>query len=311
MRSATALIRSGSATDDPPNFCTTKLTAAMVLGSIPATLPVFPASLDSAPVSKVNKRERQRINREARREYLEALTRRRRRLRMLRNVTILAVVVVGIGAGLAILNDSGTSSGIECRQVSTPAAKQVALSAPAMTIDTTQRYSAAVRTTCGTIEIALDAQTYPTNVNNFVSLATQKVYDNLAVVRVAKDFVLQTGSPDQTQAGGVGYTVQGTVPSGATGANLYPVGTVAMAKSGADPAGAMGSQYFIVTGTKGNALSGDYAVVGTVTKGLAIAKKIATFLPPNGDGVPSAHVNVEKVTITTKPKAAPSTTPSS
>ena len=48
--------------------------------------------------------------------------------------------------------------------------------------------------------------------NNFVFLAKQKFYDGLLFNRVAKDFVIQTGSPNNTTSGGPGYTVVGEVP---------------------------------------------------------------------------------------------------
>jgi cyclophilin family peptidyl-prolyl cis-trans isomerase len=107
--------------------------------------------------------------------------------------------------------------------------------------------------------------------------------------------VIQGGSPDNTTAGGPGYSVVGEVPS-ATPA--YPVGSLAMAKTGTEPAGTMGSQYFIVTGEANSGLPADYAFVGSVTKGLDVAQKIAGFYPSSGDGSPTKNVYVNKVTIT-------------
>jgi peptidyl-prolyl cis-trans isomerase B (cyclophilin B) len=78
-----------------------------------------------------------------------------------------------------------------------------------------------------------------------------------------------------------------------------------MAKAGSEPAGTAGSQFFIITGK--NTLTADYAYVGTVTKGLDVAKKIASFAPANGDGPPTKTVKINKVTVTITPKAASTT----
>ena len=47
-----------------------------------------------------------------------------------------------------------------------------------------------------------------------------------------------------------------------------------MAKTGAEPAGTSGSQFFIVTGAAAASLTPDYALLGKVTKGMDVAKKI-------------------------------------
>ena len=59
-----------------------------------------------------------------------------------------------------------------------------------------------------------------------------------------------------------GYTVKGEVPT-----DHYPVGSLAAAKSGTDPAGTFGSTFFIVTGANGATLPNDYARFGSVTSG--------------------------------------------
>jgi len=267
-------------------------------------------------VSKSSKRERQRQNREARREYEEALHRRRRRLRTARNLAFFIVPVLVAGAVISVASGGDDAGAVTCKEVKKPPAKPVQLTAPPMGIDQNQSYVATMQTSCGTIELSLLAQDYPINVNNFVSLANQGVYDATAVLRVAKGGLVQGGSPNQTQEGGPGYTTQGEVP---TAAKAYPVGTLAMAKTGTEPAATIGSQFFIVAGNVGKKFTPDYAVVGTITKGLNVAKKIASLYPPGvdpttgstNDGKPTQNVVVEKVTITTRGIVPPSTTPSS
>ena len=178
-------------------------------------------------------------------------------------------------------------------------------SPPPMTIDPTSLYVAIMDTSCGKITLGLNAVTYPVAVNNFVFLAQQKFYDGLDFARAAKDFVIQGGSPDNTQNGGPGYTVVGELP---TTQPPYPVGALAMANSSSDPAGTAGSQFFIVTSKKNSGLTATYAYVGQVTAGLDVAQKIASFAPKSGDGKPTTTVRITKVTIGITPSAATTTT---
>jgi peptidyl-prolyl cis-trans isomerase B (cyclophilin B) len=252
--------------------------------------------LDCRPVSKQSKRERQRLNREARRAYEESLAKRRRRLKTARNFAIFAVPVLVLGIVLSVSSSSSSSKAGGCTTVAKPPPRNEKLTAPALGIDRNAAYTAEITTNCGVIDVALDAKDFPVAVNNFVSLANQGFYDGLAVVRSAKGFVMQAGSPDQTAAGGPGYSVQAETPKTKP---YYPVGTLAMAKTGSDPAGTAGSQFFIVTGAQAGNLTPDYAVVGKVTKGLAVAVKIASFAPSTGDGAPTKTIVMEKVRILT------------
>jgi cyclophilin family peptidyl-prolyl cis-trans isomerase len=172
--------------------------------------------------------------------------------------------------------------------------KSTSLPAPSgITIDSTKTYTATIETTEGTIEIALDAANAPTSVNNFVYLTRAKFYDGLLFNRAVKDFVIQTGSPDNTTGGGPGYTVQAELPKSA-----YEIGSVAWAKTGTQPPGTAGSQFFIGTGSGITSLPKDYGYIGKVSKGIDVAKKIMGFAPASGDGKPTTDVTMTKVTIT-------------
>jgi peptidyl-prolyl cis-trans isomerase B (cyclophilin B) len=263
-------------------------------------------SVDSAPVSKAAKRERQRLNRETRREIEERIEKRRKTMRTVRGFAIVAVPVIIVGVILSVTNGSSSSSGASsCKTVKTPPAKATRLTAPPLTIDPHATYTATIQTTCGTITASLAAAQYPKAVNNFVTLANQGFYDNLAFVRAAKGFVVQVGSPDQTPAGGPGFTAQAETPTTTAGGSAYPLGTLAFAKTGSDPPGAVGSQFFIVTGSKGPAgLTPDYAVFGHITTGLNIAQKIEGFAPSSGDGALTKPVVITKVAVVSVPGTA-------
>jgi peptidyl-prolyl cis-trans isomerase B (cyclophilin B) len=250
-------------------------------------------------VPKATKRERQRQNRDARRQAMVEAEKRRKRNRTIRNLGLLLIPLVIVFVVIQLTNsDDGDST-------SSANDKRTFSKAPAQTIDPAATYTATIDTSEGSIVVNLDAAQYPTSVNNFVFLARQKFYDGLLVNRVAKDFVVQTGSPSNTQAGGPGYTVKGEVP---TTTPAYPVGSVAFGKNGVDPAGTAGSQFFIVTGAGNADLPADYAFLGNVTQGLDVAQKISDLAPASGDGAPTKKVTVEKVTITETPAAGITTT---
>ena len=81
----------------------------------------------------------------------------------------------------------------------------------------------------GRVTIILRPDLAPKHVARIKELTRQKFYDGLLINRAAKDFVIQTGSPDNTTSGGPGYSVVGEVP---TTTPAYPVGAVAFAKAG-------------------------------------------------------------------------------
>jgi peptidyl-prolyl cis-trans isomerase B (cyclophilin B) len=248
-------------------------------------------------VPKATKRERQRLNRDARRQAMEEAAKRKRRMRTGRNLALLLIPLVILFVILQVTNSDDSDSSSES---SNNDIKRTYAEAPAMTIDPAATYTATIDTSEGTIVVGLDAASYPTSVNNFVFLAENKFYDGLPFNRVAQDFVIQAGSPSNT-TGDAGYSVVGEVP---TGDPPYPVGAMAMAKGGADPAGTAGSAWFIVIGSANAGLAPDYAGLGTVTSGLDVAQKIGQLYPPSGDGAPTKKVTIKKITIDSTPSTA-------
>jgi peptidyl-prolyl cis-trans isomerase B (cyclophilin B) len=254
-------------------------------------------SLDSAPVSKAAKRERQRQNREVHRQYQETLSRRRRQRRLLRNLAVVAVPVV-----VALVLVYGLGGSDDPSDAAGP--RRTYASAPAMQIDPAKTYVATMETSLGTIVMELDAKNAPTSVNDFVFLARRRFYDGLTIHRTVKDFVIQGGDPAGDGSGGPGYTVTAELP-----ADGYAAGSVAWAKTGTEPAGSAGSQFFIVLTDQGATNLGgppyQYGYLGKVTSGLDVARAIGGLAPASGDGPPTKKVTIERVRIT---ESAPSTT---
>jgi cyclophilin family peptidyl-prolyl cis-trans isomerase len=254
--------------------------------------------------SKAAKRERKRQNRALKLEQQAAVEKKQRFWRSARGFLIILIPIAVIFVVLALRsggdgNDEQGNAGKTEQSASAPETTITTLPAkaplpkPEMTIDATKTYTATIETTQGTIVIALDAKTAPTSVNNFVYLARNGFYDGLLINRAAKNFVIQTGSPNNTQSGGPGYTIQSEAPPGP-----YEVGSVAWAKTGSEPAGTAGSQFFIGTGSGITTLARDYGYIGKVTQGLDVAQKIMGFAPASGDGPPDPQVQMTRVTIT-------------
>jgi peptidyl-prolyl cis-trans isomerase B (cyclophilin B) len=86
--------------------------------------------------------------------------------------------------------------------------------------------------------------------------------------------------------------VQDVPPANAT----YTRGVVAMAKTNAEPPGTSGSQFFVVTGADVG-LPPQYAILGTVTKGLPVIERIGKLGNPANER-PTRKVVVQRMTVT-------------
>jgi peptidyl-prolyl cis-trans isomerase B (cyclophilin B) len=193
------------------------------------------------------------------------------------------------GASSAV---AGTDGG--CRRAEEPAPRGPQhVPRPTDRLDSAKRYVVTLATNCGAIAIRLDVKRAPKTTASFAYLVKRGFYDDLTFHRVATDFVIQGGDPNGDGSGGPGYTIVERPP-----ANLrYTRGTVAMAKTETDPAGASGSQFFIVTASD-TELPPQYALVGNVVGSMAgvdAISKLAT-IPPQ-DGQPIHPVVISRATL--------------
>jgi len=175
-----------------------------------------------------------------------------------------------------------------CEEVETPERKQVQLSRPPERASGPS--TAAVETSCGSFEIALDYARAPKTASSFAFLVTEGVYDDTLIHRIEPNFVIQGGDPLGDGTGGPGYFVDEPPPQDLS----YTRGTVAMAKSGAEPPGRSASQFFVVTAADAG-LSPDYALLGRVSSGFKVVERIESLGTKGGQ--PRAPVVIETITL--------------
>jgi peptidyl-prolyl cis-trans isomerase B (cyclophilin B) len=159
-------------------------------------------------------------------------------------------------------------------------------------LDPAKTYRIVFHTNCGDFTVTLDQKTSPNATGSLVSLAQRSFFDDTYFHRIVPAFVIQGGDPTGTGTGGPGYSTHDKVPQNAS----YVHGVVAMAKSGAEPPGTAGSQFFVVTGADAS-LPPDYAVVGKVTSGLDVVDLIGGF----GDSTeqPTRSIVISKAKVET------------
>jgi cyclophilin family peptidyl-prolyl cis-trans isomerase len=133
--------------------------------------------------------------------------------------------------------------------------------APAMEIDPSKTYYAALETSNGSIKVKLFADKAPKTVNNFVFLANQGFYDGTIFHRVINDFMVQGGDPTGTGRGGPGYRFQDEFDASL---RHDKPGVLSMANAGP---GTNGSQFFI-THVPTPWLDGKHTIFGQVVEGM-------------------------------------------
>ncbi|HYJ21421.1 MAG TPA: peptidylprolyl isomerase [Solirubrobacterales bacterium] len=205
-------------------------------------------------------------------------------------IGVVAAILISRGGGDDDSTATTVASADGCKQVEAAAPKKISLPAPKQTLKQGEEATAVVATSCGTFEIALDTERAPKTANSFAYLSEEGFYDGLGFHRIVPGFVIQGGDPLGTGTGGPGYSVDEKPP-----ANLaYTKGTVAMAKSSAEPPGRSGSQFYVVTGADAG-LPPEYALVGKVSEGLDVVERIGALGTPSEK--PKQPVLIETITI--------------
>jgi peptidyl-prolyl cis-trans isomerase B (cyclophilin B) len=230
-----------------------------------------------------DKRARKKENTRAAREAREAALRRKKRTRSTITVAVVVALFVGV---IVLLNVTGGSD-----KKKPAAAGTSSTTATPTTLDPGKTYTATIKTNLGVIKLEMNVKDAPIAASHFVELARKGVYDGSRWHRVIKGFVIQGGAPGGDPTKTYGKPVAGEVPK-----RSYAVGDVAAAKTGTDPSGTFDSQFFIVTGAKGVALSRDYADFARVTSGMDVVRKIEALKTGPGDD-PTQKATIDKITV--------------
>jgi peptidyl-prolyl cis-trans isomerase B (cyclophilin B) len=158
-------------------------------------------------------------------------------------------------------------------------------------LDPKKTYTVRARTNLGVFAFALDVKDSPCTAASFAALVRKKFFDGTRFHRIVPGFVIQGGDPTGTGRGGPGYSVVDKPPPNAR----YTKGVVAMAKTGAEPAGTAGSQFFVVTAPNAG-LPPEYALLGKVTRGLGVVERIGKLGNPANEQ-PTRRVVIESMTV--------------
>ena len=165
---------------------------------------------------------------------------------------------------------------------------------PSTALEPGRRYVVVMQTSCGEFRFRLSQRYAPKTAASFASLVESGFFDGTVFHRIVPGFVIQGGDPTGTGTGGPGYSTRDVPPHD----TAYIRGTVAMAKSGAEPPGTAGSQFFVVTGPDAG-LPPEYALLGYVTQGQKVVQAIGEQGDPasGGAGTPLQPVVIEKATL--------------
>ena len=182
-----------------------------------------------------------------------------------------------------------------CREVRAPRPKRDGgQRKPTTRLDPSKTYDVRFETSCGSFTVRLDVKSSPKTSASFVALTRRGFFDDTVFHRIVPGFVIQGGDPTGTGTGGPGYS---TVDKPSQNA-AYTTGVVAMAKTGAEPPGTAGSQFYVVTGQDAG-LPPEYALLGKVTNGIEVTQRIGELGDPasGGAGTPTQPIVIEKATV--------------
>ncbi|MDY7544067.1 MULTISPECIES: peptidylprolyl isomerase [unclassified Cryobacterium] len=214
---------------------------------------------------------------QARRAVHEHQQSRRRRDNVVAGIAVVVVAVLAVVAQVYFFNGGPGTPAPSSSATATPAATPTATPAAGANTGTVPPSTLAQgRTWTGTLGlngidlgITLDGAAAPQAVSSTISLVQADFYSDLTCHRLTTSgiFVLQCGDPKGDGSGGPGYSY-GPVEN-APADNVYPAGTIAMARQSANGF-SQGSQFFILyqDSTIPADAAGGYTVIGHVTSGL-------------------------------------------
>lgn len=200
---------------------------------------------------------------------------------------VAGALVVGCGGSedeTTVATETAGETG--CTAVESPVPRDVSLKAPRAKKPTAAGVE--FETNCGDFSVRF-AGGSPRTAASVQFLAEQRAYDSTPFHRISTELgIVQGGDPQGDGLGGPGYTIDEPPPFDLS----YTRGTVAMAKSPAEPIGRAGSQFFVVYKADAG-LPPEFAVLGEVSSGIETIDRIAA-LAEDPDGPPAIPVVIER-----------------
>lgn len=258
-----------------------------------------------AASSSKDRQARERLRQyQARQTVHEAKTARRKRDNLVAVIGLVVVAALATTAQLAYFAGPGAPEPVitpTAEPSATPSATPDA-AAPAPELSEFRTWTGSL-TLNENIELGLelDGMAAPQAVASFVSLAQTEFFAGLTCHRITTEgiFVLQCGDPAGDGSGGPDYRF-GPIEN-APEDDVYPEGTLAMARQGGDGS-SMGSQFFIVyeDSTIPSDAAGGYTVLGRITSGLdSLMTGIVDAGAEGGapDGAPTVPTTITSITI--------------
>lgn len=211
---------------------------------------------------KAAKSDRDRLRAfHARQENFERQRSRRTRDNRRWGLIAAAVVVVAIGAQVGFSLTNGSTPN--------PSASAHSNSLADKSLAQGKTWNSTLSINGIALSVSLDGAAAPQAVSSTIQLANEGFYNGLSCHRLTTSgiYVLQCGDPKGDGTGGPGYSY-GPIENAPTD-DVYPVGTIAMARQGGN-GDSQGSQFFIVyaESTIPSDSAGGYTVIGKVKSGL-------------------------------------------
>jgi peptidyl-prolyl cis-trans isomerase B (cyclophilin B) len=267
-----------------------------------------------APKSPNDREARQARERlrayQARQAVHEKKTKRRVRDNLMAGIGLAVIVVLAVATQLLYFAGPGkpvatpkptpSATAAACPPAADPANQGTV---PAASVSECRTWTGSLTLNKVKLGIELDGKAAPQAVASTVDLIKKGFYTGLSCHRLTNGgfFVLQCGDPNGDGTGGPGYTY-GPIENAPVD-NVYPAGTLAMARSGGNAA-SQGSQFFIVydTTTISSDTAGGYTVIGKVTSGL---DELKTQITDKGvkagssasDGSPVVPTTITQITV--------------
>ncbi|NKX54078.1 peptidylprolyl isomerase [Arthrobacter sp. E918] len=254
---------------------------------------------------------------EARRALRNDQARRRRRDNVVAGIALAAAVTAGLVLQLAVFGSNPAEQfrtleeGLQVPETGTSATPQAsagntasAANIPSADLARGKTFTGTLATNQGEIQVRLDGSKAPQAVSVFTTLAGEGFFAGKTCHRLttAESMgVLQCGSVDGAGAGDPAYQWGPVENSPADGS--YPAGTIAVARG--QSTSSNGTQFFITWKDSTIAQdTGGYTVMGRVTGGMDVLRKIAkggVKEPGSRDGAPKIPVSIKSFTLKESP----------